>query len=230
MTDFWELEDSSGFWQLEDGTGNWLLETVTVIEAGSSGGRVVKQVGVQLGQRIRKKRKSLTIGKVKLEIKSKNVGRLLISLRSRLEGTVKPFNLVSVSLGDIQLKQRFRSESKLNYYSKTVAHGLMYGPTENIGIKEFKKLTKRIERLTKIFRISALLNTINTIESKKPRESQNFDFVESAEEWKALTEQTDVKKIEKLWKELTQKQRKDLLTRMKLDPSLAVSLFFSSTS
>lgn len=162
MANFWELEDGSGRWQLEDGTGNWLLETQ--VEAGASGGRVVKQVGVQLGQRIRRKRKLFVEGRLKLKTKSKSVGSLLINFKSKVEGTVKPLNLNSVSFGNIQLKLRAMSESKL-------------------------KLLTEVEKLTRVVKIMALLVAMNSFDSVKSKRFLSFEFLESPEEWKnALTE------------------------------------------
>jgi len=72
--------------------------------------------------------------------------------------------------------------------------------------------------LSNLYHMAENMDNLFTI----PKKVLSFDFEESPEEWMwVYTEQTDIRKITKLWKELKLSQRQKLLRQMGLDPNLA---------
>ncbi len=56
---------------------------------------------------------------------------------------------------------------------------------------------------------------------KKKKKKKEFYFIVIPSDWKSIREGINPKKLDKLWGELSDSKRKDLLRKMKLDPNLS---------
>jgi len=230
MADSFLLKEDGDFLLLETGDKLILEDIISVEEGAESGGRTT-QKGVSifdkdrsLGERLRKRAPAKSEAKLVVHVESKSKGSILIPIKAKSESIITPRLGKALSISKLVKLERFESRARIKILIKNESMGVIH-PSAIMA-----RTYHSIEKLTKLNKLSLLVELTKTIDSiykeEEPKRFKTFDFEESPEHWQGvLTEQVDSKKISKLWKEMSQKDRKNLLTKMKLNPSLSVLSF-----
>jgi len=211
------------------GSGNLLIAPSTpepaVTVGGPSGGKTTPKgyqlVSDELGNRPVKHITTLTKGKLRLHTETMSKGMLQIPSKNITYSIVKPFHLVAFSASQLQIKIRTESAGLI----RKLIHNHSTSSMQSLAILQPKldyiKKAKKMIELFRLYQFSQEAESVDNIFTI-PQKVYSFDFEESPEEWMwVYTEQTDFRKIRKLWNELKISQRKKLLKEMGLDPNFA---------
>jgi len=230
MSDSVLLNDGTSFVLLNDGTSQVLLN-IHVAAEGTSGGGVFAKMRRRLRQMAPPIFREETEFSKMIQVKPTMIRTFETSLKG-----IPLLRQYSVKITNIMMKPiMFTNEILTSYVLKpTIKNNVRFG----VNSQPFKTVKENLVARIRIvptemgyFSTRITVKDLHGVELIRKAMSmsatRSFEFRESSQEWedvlipKSVREGINSTKLNKLWNELTISQRKKLLDKMKLDPTLS---------